>query len=126
MLDQLVAFCGNKIAEQDVLNIFGFTAQQTVAELCETIMGGETATALALIHAQAEAGKDLSRLLSDLIGHLRNLLVIQHDPEGVREEISAEAAAALAEQSPGLAPPKAAELDRAIRRRGAADEIGGQ
>src|SRR5205814_65832 len=27
MLDQLVAFCGEKIEESDVLNIFGFTAQ---------------------------------------------------------------------------------------------------
>ena len=32
MLDQLVAFCGDKIDEADVLNVFGFTAQQTVAD----------------------------------------------------------------------------------------------
>ena len=31
MLDQLVAFCGETIAESDVLNVFGFTSEQTVA-----------------------------------------------------------------------------------------------
>jgi DNA polymerase-3 subunit gamma/tau len=99
MLDQLVAFCGNTIAEQDVLDVFGFTAQQTVADLCEHLLNGETAKALALLHTQSESGKDLGRLLSDLIAHLRNLLVIQHDPQGVQDELSPEAISALAEQS---------------------------
>ena len=38
MLDQLVAFCGEKIAENDVLNVFGFTSQQTVAGFTEKIL----------------------------------------------------------------------------------------
>ncbi len=29
MLDQLVAFCGETIAESDVLDVFGFTSEQT-------------------------------------------------------------------------------------------------
>jgi len=99
MLDQLVAFCGNTVAEQDVLDVFGFTARQTVADLCEHLLNGDTAKALALLHAQSESGRDLSRLLSDLIGHLRNLLVIQHDPQGVQDELTPEAISALAEQS---------------------------
>jgi DNA polymerase-3 subunit gamma/tau len=99
MLDQLVAFCGQKIDEQDVLSVFGFTAQHTVAELCGHIIGSESPAALGIIHSQSEAGKDLSRLMSDLIVHLRNLLVAQQDPEGIREELSPEAAAALAMQS---------------------------
>src|SRR5215471_17627322 len=33
MLDQLVAFCGEKISENDVLNVFGFTSEQTVVDL---------------------------------------------------------------------------------------------
>ena len=99
MLDQLVAFCGNTIGEQDVLDVFGFTAQQTVADLCEHLLRGDTAKALALLHTQSESGRDLSRLLSDLIAHLRNLLVIQHDPQGVQDELTPEAISALAEQS---------------------------
>ncbi|MCE9611792.1 MAG: DNA polymerase III subunit gamma/tau [Chthoniobacter sp.] len=110
MLDQLVAFCGTEIGEENVLEVFGFTGQQTVAGLCEHLIAGESAQALAVIHAQAEAGKDLSRLMTDLIAHLRNLLVVQHDPHGVQDELSAEAAAALAEQSERIGTDKLLEL----------------
>ncbi len=37
MLDQLVAFCGEKIAAEDVLTVFGFTARETVQALCDFI-----------------------------------------------------------------------------------------
>ncbi len=110
MLDQLVAFCGETIEEADVLNIFGFTAQQTVAELCEFLIVGDTAAALGAIHAQAEAGKDLSRLMSDLIEHLRNLLVVQCNPLGVQDELSAEALVALTEQSTRITSDKLLDL----------------
>ncbi len=110
MLDQLVAFCGNKIDEQDVLNIFGFTGRQTVADLCEHLIAGQTGSALATLQAQAEAGKDLSRLMSDLIEHLRNLLVSQSAPETLHEDLSAEAVAELAEQATRIAPEKLLNL----------------
>ena len=48
MLDQLVAFCGDKIAERDVLNVFGFTSEQTVADFTDKILRGATAEALEL------------------------------------------------------------------------------
>lgn len=99
MLDQLVAFCGETIEEKDVLNIFGFTSAQTVFGLVDHLIAGDSAPALGVLHEQSEAGKDLSRLMSDLIAHLRNLLVAQCDPEGVKEELSQESLAALIEQS---------------------------
>jgi DNA polymerase-3 subunit gamma/tau len=110
MLDQLVAFCGEKIAEEDVLKIFGFTARQTVAELCEHLIAGQTGAALQAIQAQAEAGKDLSRLMSDLIEHLRNLLVAQSAPETLHEDLTAEAVAELTAQSGRVAADKLLSL----------------
>jgi len=99
MLDQLVAFCGNKITEKDVLSIFGFTAQETVSGLCDHILNGDAASALALVYAQAEEGRDLSRLLSDLIGHLRDLLVIKASPDTPNPDLDATALASLKSQS---------------------------
>ena len=99
MLDQLVAFCGNTIAEEDVLNVFGFTSYQTVATLCDHLLGGEASAALAVIHEQAEGGKDLSRLLADLIAHFRNLLIAKADPAGLADELSEEQVAGLTEQA---------------------------
>src|SRR5205085_4562446 len=74
MLDQLVAFCGDKIAESDVLNVFGFTSEQTVIDFTGRILRGATAEAIELLHEQCETGKDMMRLMSDLISYLRDLL----------------------------------------------------
>ncbi|MEP2775240.1 MAG: DNA polymerase III subunit gamma/tau [Luteolibacter sp.] len=91
MLDQLVAFCGETITEANVLDIFGFTSREKVAELTTSLLSRETPTALRLIQQEAESGRELSQLLGELIGCLRGLLVAKLDPsadgEGIPEEI---------------------------------------
>ena len=87
MLDQLVAFCGEKIAEGDVLNVFGFTSEQTVSDLTGRILRGETPGAIDLLHEQCEAGKDMMRLMTDLIAYLRDLLVFKAKPDALNEDV---------------------------------------
>src|SRR5438094_6256827 len=108
MLDQLVAFCGEKIEEADVLNVFGFTSQQMVADFVGRILRGETADALALLHEQCEVGKDMMKLMSDTIAYLRDLLVFKVKPDALSDEASTETRAAFAEQAPLL------ETDRVL------------
>ena len=57
------------------------------------VLAKDTSAALAVLDSQSEAGKDLMRLLAELIAHLRNLLVLQVNPASV----SAETGSALAE-----------------------------
>ncbi len=76
-LDQLISFCGNKIEESDVLSMFGLTAQGQLLELSRAMLNGEVEGALRLLNDLAKGGKDLGRLLSDLLGHFRNLLIFQ-------------------------------------------------
>jgi DNA polymerase III subunit gamma/tau len=99
MLDQLVAFCGEKIAESDVLNVFGFTSEQTVVDLMGKILGSETAPALDVLYQQCEAGKDMMRLMSDLISYLRDLLVFKAKPDALQEDVDPETQKALAAQA---------------------------
>ncbi|MDD5350935.1 MAG: DNA polymerase III subunit gamma/tau [Chthoniobacteraceae bacterium] len=99
MLDQLVAFCGETITEADVLSVFGFTAAQTVAQLCGDLLAGDSPAALGVVQQQAQAGRDLSRLMADLISHLRNLLVAKADPEGIQSEVGPEAFADMEAQA---------------------------
>ncbi len=96
MLDQLVAFCGEKISEGDVLNVFGFTSEQTVVDLTGRILHGETPAAIDLLHQQSEAGKDMMRLMSDLIAYLRDLLVFKAKPDALSEDVDPEAQKSLA------------------------------
>jgi DNA polymerase III subunit gamma/tau len=90
MLDQLVAFCGETITEADVLDIFGFTSREKVAELTSSLLSRETPKALKLIQQEAESGRELSQLLGELIGCLRGLLVAKLDPSADGEGIPAE------------------------------------
>ncbi len=99
MLDQLVAFCGEKISEKDVLNVFGFTSEQTVVDLTGKILHGETAPALDVLYQQSEAGKDMMRLMSDLIVYLRDLLVFKAKPDALEEDVDPELQKALAAQA---------------------------
>ena len=75
MLDQAVAFCGRAISAPDVMNIFGFTPRDVILSLMERILAGDVPGSLEILGREAAAGRDLSRLLADLIGHARDLLV---------------------------------------------------
>jgi DNA polymerase-3 subunit gamma/tau len=96
MLDQLVAFCGEKISEGDVLNVFGFTSEKTVTDLTANILRGETADAVDLLHQQCESGKDMMRLMSDLIAYLRDLLVFKAKPDALKEDVDPDVQESLA------------------------------
>ena len=82
MLDQVVAFCGNTITASDVQDVFGFTPRETVLELAGALLGQDTPVVLAVVRRQADAGKDLARLLADLVALLRDILVGKVNPSG--------------------------------------------
>jgi DNA polymerase III subunit gamma/tau len=99
-LDQLISFCGNKIEEPDVLSMFGLTAQGQLLALSQAVLAGEVDTALRLLNELAGHGKDLGRLLTDLLNHFRNLLIFRVSRGDLKMlEVSEAEAAALAEQS---------------------------
>ena len=99
-LDQLISFCGDKIEEPDVLSMFGLTAQGQLLEMSRAVLAGEVESALRLLNELANHGKDLGRLLSDLLNHFRNLLIFQVSRGDLKMlEVSEAEAAALAEQA---------------------------
>ncbi|HEY6070608.1 MAG TPA: hypothetical protein VIU85_04465, partial [Chthoniobacterales bacterium] len=87
------------ISENDVLNVFGFTSEQTVVDLTGKILSGETAAALDVLYQQCEVGKDMMRLMSDLISYLRDLLVFKAKPDAVADDVDPELQKALGQQS---------------------------
>src|ERR1044071_8192888 len=99
-LDQLISFCGETIEEADVLSLFGLTAQGQLLGLSRSVLAGDIEPALRQLNELANHGKDLGRLLADLLNHFRNLLVFQIASGDLRMlEISEAEAAALADQS---------------------------
>jgi DNA polymerase-3 subunit gamma/tau len=76
-LDQLISFCGEKIVESDVLSMFGLAAQGQIIAISDAVLNGDAQAVLRELEELARHGKDLARLLADLLGHFRNLLVFQ-------------------------------------------------
>lgn len=76
-LDQLISFCGTNIKEPDALSMYGLTAQSKIQQLTAALLRQDSPRLLTELDALARQGKDLHRLLSDLLSHVRNVLVFK-------------------------------------------------
>ena len=77
-LDQLAAATGKTITVQDVLQLLGAIEEEALFRLCDLIVDRDTAGALTFIEELSEQGQDLGRLVTDLLEHLRHVLLVQH------------------------------------------------
>ena len=78
-----------------MLDVFGFTSRETVATVIGSLLARNTPTALTTVQREAEAGRDLSQLLNELISSVRALLVAKLDSTSGGDGIPAETWAAL-------------------------------
>src|SRR5919205_648866 len=77
-LDQLAAATGGTITVQDVLQLLGAVEDEVLFRLCDMVAGNETAEALLFLEELSAQGQDLGRLVTDLLEHLRHLMLVQH------------------------------------------------
>ena len=74
-LDQLISFQGKDIHEQDVLAVFGLVSRQALESLSTALLRGNIAVVIQQVEELDKNGKDMQRLLQELLEHCRNLLV---------------------------------------------------
>ncbi len=77
-LDQLMAFRGDSITEEDVLSVFGLVAGEQLSSMVDSILDGDIAALIKCVAELDEQGKDLQRVLIELVDHLKNLLIMMH------------------------------------------------
>ncbi len=77
-LDQLSSATGGAINVQDVLQLLGAVEDEVLFRLCDQVIDGDTAGSLLFLEELSERGQDLGRLVTDLLEHLRHLLLVQH------------------------------------------------
>lgn len=77
-LDQLISFQGKNIAEEDVLSVFGLVSHEAVSKIVSATLTGDVATLIEAVQKYDAEGKDLQRLVVDLIDHFRNILIYLH------------------------------------------------
>jgi DNA polymerase-3 subunit gamma/tau len=77
-LDQLAAATEGTITVQSVLQLLGTVEEEVLFRLCDLIVDRDTAGALTSVEELSEQGHDLGRLVTELIEHLRHLMLVQH------------------------------------------------
>jgi DNA polymerase-3 subunit gamma/tau len=77
-LDQLSAATEGKVTVQSVLQLLGTVEEEALFRLCDLVVDRDTAGALTFVEELSEQGHDLGRLVTELIEHLRHLLLVQH------------------------------------------------
>ncbi len=75
IFDQMISFCGNEIAEPDVLDVYGLVAAAKVAELAAALAAGDHRKLVAIVDECDANGRDLVRLLADLQALVRTVLL---------------------------------------------------
>jgi DNA polymerase III subunit gamma/tau len=77
-LDQLAAATEGEVTVQAVFQLLGSVEEEALFRLCDLVVDRDTAGALEFIEALSEQGQDLGRVVTDLLEHLRHLMVVQH------------------------------------------------
>ena len=75
MLDQMISFCGKKITQQNVLDIYGLASQERIENLAANIHSGDLEKLLEITETFASEGIDFYRALLDLSDYFRKSLI---------------------------------------------------
>jgi DNA polymerase III subunit gamma/tau len=75
LLDQVIAFSGEKVSGDDVTRVLGVADRQILHELANSLVGGDAAACLGVVEQLARQGFDLVHVTRDVLRHLRNLVV---------------------------------------------------
>jgi DNA polymerase III subunit gamma/tau len=76
-LDQLVAFGGNRVELDDVLQLLGAADAELLFGAVDAVIAEDPKGVLLGVEEMARSGRDPSQFARDLLGHLRHLLVVQ-------------------------------------------------
>jgi DNA polymerase III subunit gamma/tau len=74
-LDQLVAFGGDKVSTDEVIELLGAADADLLFDTTDALAAGDARAALEAVDRLARSGRDPGQFARDLIAHLRQLLV---------------------------------------------------
>ena len=77
ILDQVLAYSGDQLNVQDVLDIFALESKEEKLALIESIIHGDVNDILQRLSSYVERGTDIKRLTNDLLLMLKDVLIYQ-------------------------------------------------
>src|SRR5829696_6078545 len=99
LLDQLSSFAEGGISASMVRELLGGVGPASLIETTYALYERRAADALRLVDRLAGEGKDLGQFVSELLAHLRNLMLLPYAPEVALAEVGADERAPLEEQA---------------------------
>lgn len=85
IMERVVAACGNKVDESDIVNTLGISTQDSVFELTDAIINGDSAAVIGVVDKTLADGKDLTQLANSMLSHFRSLMIckLSETPENL-------------------------------------------
>jgi DNA polymerase-3 subunit gamma/tau len=84
LLDQVIAFSGNKLTGEDVARVLGVPNRRVLHDLAAGLVSGDAGLCLARVDELSNQGFDLAHVTKDILRHLRNLVVAKVAGEAAR------------------------------------------
>lgn len=81
ILDQALAYSGDSLYEEDIINMFGLTSTSEKVQFIKDIRDGDITMALDKLKSFSEGGVDLKRLNNDLLEILKDILIYKKTRE---------------------------------------------
>lgn len=75
LLDQAISFADENVTEEDIYAVSGSVSKQNLIQLLDFIYHKKTTEAFSLLNDMIEDGKEVNKIVSDLIATLRDLLI---------------------------------------------------
>ncbi len=75
IMERVISASGNTVSAEDIVNTLGISTQDSVFELTDAIINGDSAAVIACIDRTLAEGKDLTQLANAMLSHFRSLMI---------------------------------------------------
>ncbi|MGN1115899.1 MAG: DNA polymerase III subunit delta, partial [Candidatus Ornithomonoglobus sp.] len=75
VMERVISASGNTVSAEDIVNTLGISTQDSVFELTDAIINGDSAAVIACIDKTLAEGKDLTQLGNTMLSHFRALMI---------------------------------------------------
>ncbi len=81
LMDQVAAFAGDSVTEQDVVDALGLVDRQTLFDFTSAVAAQDAKAALGLVKSVIESGIDVDDFFAELLDHFRILMILATDKD---------------------------------------------
>ncbi|MBP1753405.1 MAG: polymerase tau subunit [Geobacteraceae bacterium] len=91
-MDQVLAFCGNTVSDEEVVSLLGVVDRRLLLDTSRTVFSGNRKSALETVKKVDDFGYNMRQFCQELIGHFRNLTIVNlvDDPRELLDLAEAE------------------------------------